>query len=105
MRLQTLQTFDRSDVYTKRQKDKKTKRQKDKKTERQKDRKTEKQKEKKTKGQKDKRQIPKREFSIATSGQFRTLAMFLRESKHLKGHLATRVSNVTLFNQALRGNM
>ena len=26
-----------------------------------------------------------------------------KESKHLKGHLAPRVSNVTLFNQALRG--
>ena len=41
---------------TKIQKDKKTKRQKDKKT---------------------KRQIPNRELNIATSGQFRTLAMFL----------------------------
>ena len=46
------------------------------KTKRQKDKKTKRQKDKKTKRQKDKRQRPKREFTIATSGQFRTLAMF-----------------------------
>ena len=28
-----------------------------------------------------------------------------KESKHLKGHLAPRVCNVTLFNYALRGTM
>ena len=42
---------------------------------------TRRQKEKKgekTKRQKDKRQRPKREFNIVTSGQFRTLAMFLK---------------------------
>ena len=32
---------------------------------------------KKTKRQKDKRQRPKREINIVTSGQFRTLAMFI----------------------------
>ena len=37
---------------------------------------TKRQKDKKTKRQKDKRQRPKREFDIAMSGQFRTLAMF-----------------------------
>ena len=55
MRLETLQTFDQSDV---RQKDKKTMRQK------------------KTKDKRDKSQGPKREFNIAMSGQFRTLTMF-----------------------------
>ena len=49
-----------------------TKRQNDKKTKRQKGEKTETQNNKKTK-----RQRPKREFDIVTSGQFRTLAMFL----------------------------
>ena len=58
------------------EKDKKTKRQKDKRTRRQKDKKTRRQEDKKTKRQKDKRQRPKKEFNIATSGQFRTLAMF-----------------------------
>ena len=53
MRLEILQTFDQSFVKTK---DDNLKRQKDKK--------------------KDKRQRPKIEFSIVTSGQFRTLAMF-----------------------------
>ena len=70
MRLETIQTFDQLGVQTKRQK--RQKRQKDKKTKRQK-----RQKGKKTKIQKDKRQTPKREFNILTSGQFRTLAMFL----------------------------
>ena len=49
------------------------KRQKDRNTKRQKDNKDE---GKKTKRQKDERQRPKRELRIATSGQFRTLAMF-----------------------------
>ena len=58
-----------------RQKDKKTK---DKKTKRQKDRKSKRQKDKKDKKrQKDNKQRPTRELNIATSGQFRTLAMFL----------------------------
>ena len=70
MTLETLQTFDRSDVWTKRQQ---RKIQKDKKT---KDKKTTKEKDKTTKRQKDKRQSPKRVFNIATSGQFRTIAMF-----------------------------
>ena len=60
-----------TDKKTKRQKDKKTKREKDKKTKREKDKKTKRQKDKKTK-----RQIPKGELNFATSGQFRTLAMF-----------------------------
>ena len=50
---------------------------------RKKDKKTKRQVDKKTKGQKDKkskRQRPKREFNIVTSGQFRTLAMFLEWS-------------------------
>ena len=59
MTLETLQTFDQHDVWTK---VKKITRQK----------KT--QKHKKTKPQK--RQRPKREFNIVTSGQFHTLAMF-----------------------------
>ena len=42
-----------------------------------KDKKTKSQKDKKTK--KDKRQRPKIEFNIVTSGQFCTLAMFLRQ--------------------------
>ena len=71
----TLQTFHQSDVWIKRQKDKKTKRQKDRKTKRQNDKKT---KKTKAKRQKDERQRPNREFIIATSEQFRTLAMFLR---------------------------
>ena len=66
---------------TKRQKDKKTKNQKDKKSKRQKtrqkDKKTKRQKDRKTERQTDKRQRPQREFDIVTSGQFRTLAMFL----------------------------
>ena len=33
---------------------------------------------KKDEGKKTKRQRPKREYDIATSGQFRTLAMFLK---------------------------
>ena len=68
MRLQTLHTFDQ------RQTDKKTKRQKDKNT---KTKKTKRQNDKKTKSQKEKIQGSKREFNIATSGQFRTLVMFL----------------------------
>ena len=60
------------DKMTKGQKDKRTKGQNDKRTEISKYRKTERQKDKKTK-----RQRPKREFIIATSGQFCTLAMFL----------------------------
>ena len=44
-------------------------------TKRQKD---EKQKDNETKRKKTKRQRPKREFNIVTSGQFRTLAMFLK---------------------------
>ena len=52
MRLKTVQILDQSYVKTGRQKDKKERK-------------------------KDKRQRPKREFNIATSGQFRTLAMFL----------------------------
>ena len=70
MRLEILQTVDHSDVQTKRQKGKKTKRE-EKKTQ---------QRQKKTKGQKDektKRQRSKKEFDIVTSGQFRTLAMFV----------------------------
>ena len=51
----TLETFDQSDVWTKRQKDKKTKRQKDKKTKRGIDKET------------------NREYNIVMSGQFRTL--------------------------------
>ena len=43
------------------------------------------QKDKKTKRQKDKRQRPKREFDIVTSGQFRTLAMFLCDQVDFKG--------------------
>ena len=62
LRLQTLHTFDQSDVKTKRQKGKRQKRQKTQK--RQKDDKT-------------KRRKTKTKFNIATSGQFRTLAMFL----------------------------
>jgi len=74
LRLQTLQTFGRSDVQTKRQKDKKTIIQKDK-------------KDKKTNRQKDKSQRPKREFNIVTSGQFRTLAMFIWYHNHREnGH-------------------
>ena len=77
------------DRKTKRQKDKKTKRLKVKMTKRLKDQETKRQKDKKTKKKKDKkikrlidkktkrqRQRPKRVFNIATSGQFRTLAMF-----------------------------
>ena len=67
MTLETLQTINENDVKTKIQKDKKTKRQKDKKTKKNK-------KGKNTK--KIKRQRPNREFNIATSGQFCTLAMF-----------------------------
>ena len=37
------------------------------------------QKDIKPKGKKKKRQRPKREFNIATSGQFRTLAMFFAQ--------------------------
>ena len=76
MRLETLQTFDQIDV---REKGRKTKTQKEKKTKRQNDKMTKKakrQKDKKTKRQKDKGQRPKREFDIATSGQFHTHAMF-----------------------------
>ena len=51
MRLKTVQILDQSYVKTGRQKDKKERK-------------------------KDKRQRPKREFNIATSLQFRTLAMF-----------------------------
>ena len=65
----TFETWDPSDIWSEWCLDKKTERQKDRKTERQKDRKTER--------QKDKRQRPKREYGIATSGQFRTFAMFL----------------------------
>ena len=78
MRLETLQTFDHSDVQTKRQKDKKTERQEDRKT-----KKTRRQKDKKTKktitqtNKKTKRQRPKREFNIVMSGQFCTLAKFV----------------------------
>ena len=76
MRLETFQTFDQSDVQTKRQT---TKRQKDKKkkvkmTKRQKYRKR--QRDKNTKGQKESWQRPKIQFDIVTSGQFCTLAMF-----------------------------
>ena len=74
MTLETLQTFDQNDVKTKRQKDKKTKRQKVKKTKRKKEKKTKRQKDRKTERQKTR---PKKEFNIVTSGQFRTLAMFL----------------------------
>ena len=52
-----------------------TKRQKDKK-----DKKTNRQKDKNTKRQIDTRQRPKREFNIVTSGQFRTIVMFLNMS-------------------------
>ena len=47
---------------------------------RQKDHKTKRQKDKKTKIQKKYKKIqrPKREFNIVTSGQFRTLAMFVK---------------------------
>ena len=62
MSLQTLHTFDRSDVW---QKDKEKKRQK-------------RWKDKKAKRRKAKRQRTKREFYIVTSGQFRTLAIFLK---------------------------
>ena len=84
MRLETLQTFKQSDAGTKRQKDEKMKRQKDKKRKIQKDKKTKRRIDKKTKRHKHKntkknkktKDRPKREFSLATSGQFRTLAMF-----------------------------
>ena len=46
-------------------------------TKRQKGEKTKREKGEKEKKTKDKRQRPKREFYIVTSGQFRTLAMFL----------------------------
>ena len=64
------------DKRTKRQKYKKTKSQKDKGTTRPKDEKKKKKKDKRTKRQKYSWQWPKREFNIATSGQFRTFAMF-----------------------------
>ena len=81
-------TKTQNDKNTKRQHDKKTrwqkdnitKRQKDKKVTRQNDKMTKWQKDKitiMTKRQKDKRQRPIREFNIVTSGQFRTLAMFV----------------------------
>ena len=60
-------------------KDKRQKRQKDKKTKKTKNKKTKKRRQKKRKDEKTKktkRQRPKREYDIATSGQFRTLAMF-----------------------------
>ena len=60
MTLETFQTFYQRDVWTK-----KTKRQKDK---------------------KNKRKIPKRELNIATSGQFRTLAMFFTSSEMNRRH-------------------
>ena len=53
MRLETLQTFDQSDVWTEGRKVKKTKR------------------------QKDERQTTKREFNIVTSGQFPLLRCFV----------------------------
>ena len=72
LRHETHETFEKSDVKTK--KDKQRKRQKDKKTKRQNDKMRKRQKQRKNK---EKRQRPKREFHIAMSGQFCTLAMFL----------------------------
>ena len=63
----TFEAWDPSDLWSEWCLDKMTKIQKDKKTKRQKDKKT-------------KRQIPNRELNIATSGQFRTLAMFIELS-------------------------
>ena len=71
MRLDVLQTFDQKDVWTKRQKDIKDNKDKKDKKKTKKDIKQERTKEE------DKRQRPKREFNIATPGQFRTLAMFI----------------------------
>ena len=85
MILETHQTFDQSDVWTKGQKDKTTKSQQVKK-ERKKDKK--KHRDKEIKRQKDRKtKIPSdkttkrtdREFNFVISGQFRTLAMFLKQ--------------------------
>ena len=66
---------DKKDKKTKRQEDKKKRQKDNNKKEEKKDNKTT-TKKKKKKRQKDKRRRPKREFNIATSGQFCTLPMF-----------------------------
>ena len=63
----------------------------------QKDTRQKKGEEKKTKRQNDKRQRPKREFNIATSGQFRTLAMFLHLSLIASVYLAIKASRREVF--------
>ena len=46
-----------------------------------------------TKRQKDKRRGPKREFNIAMSGQFRTLAMFLCCGASLRAPVGAKNAN------------